>query len=83
MTGKDLILYILQNNLENKEIFETGTFLDFMTINKAASTFGVGAATVHYWVKLEMLPSITIGNEVFIPKNAEDPRIRKVNVINK
>lgn len=83
MTGKDLIVYILQNDLEDKEIFENGTFLDFMTIDKAASKFGVGAATVRYWIEFKMVPSITIGNTIFIPKNVEDPRIRKVNIINK
>ena len=83
MTGKELIMYILQNDLENKQIFENGTFLDFITIDKAASKFGVGAATIRYWVEFKMIPSIMIGNTIFIPKNVEDPRIRKVNVINK
>lgn len=29
MTGKELILYILENNLEDSEIFKDGKFLDF------------------------------------------------------
>ena len=81
MTGKELMLYILQNNLEDAQVFENGTFLDFMTIGKAAVKYNVGIATVKNWVELGKLPSITIGTVIYIPKNAEDPRKAKmVNV---
>lgn len=75
MTGKELILYILQNDLEDKPIFDDlGKFLDFMTIGEAAVKYNVGIATVVTWVKIKQIPSITINNVVYIPRNAEDPR---------
>lgn len=78
MTGKELIMYILQNDLEDKLIFENDNFLDFMTVDKAAEKYNVGSSTVFTWVKLKVLPSITINGTFYIPKNAEDPR--KVNI---
>lgn len=31
MTGRDLILYILMNNLEDEPVFEEGKFIGFVT----------------------------------------------------
>ena len=52
MTGKELILYILENNLEDSEIFKDGRFLDFLTVSEAAVKFNVGEATVKTWLDL-------------------------------
>ena len=30
MTGRDLIVYILSNNLENEEVFKDGKFIGFI-----------------------------------------------------
>lgn len=78
MTGKELIMYILQNDLEDKPIFENGNFLDFMTVEKAAVKYDVGSSTVLTWIKLNVLPSITINDVFYIPKDAEDPRKVKI-----
>ena len=42
MTGKELILYILQNNLENTIVLEDCFFIGFMTEKEAAVKFEVG-----------------------------------------
>ena len=44
MTGRELIIYILSNNLENAKVFEDDAFLEnlFMSEQEAASKFGVG-----------------------------------------
>lgn len=73
MTGRELIVYILQNNLEDRDIFMNGKFLDFMTVKEAAAKFEVGEATVKVWIKMNMLPYIQIGEDIFIPKDAKDP----------
>jgi hypothetical protein len=44
MTGRDLIVYILQNNLENEPVFKDGKFIGFMTEGEAAEKFDVGVA---------------------------------------
>lgn len=74
MTGKELIVYILQNDLEDEEIFKDGVFIGFMTVEQAAEKFEVGMSTIYAWVFLGDLPSIHTGGKVYIPVFAEDPR---------
>lgn len=71
MTGRDLIIYILENNLEDKPVFEDNKILGFMNTKEAALHYGVGPNTIVLWVKLNIIPSITIGGEHFIPINAK------------
>lgn len=73
MTGRDLILYILQNGLENEPVFEDGKFLGFMSVMEAAIKFDVGVATINVWYHSGMLPGIRIGDSIYIPANAERP----------
>lgn len=74
MTGRDLIIYILQNGLEDKSIFEDGRFLGFMTIEETAAKYDVGDSTVIAWILLGYLDSISIGDTIYIPANTKDPR---------
>lgn len=73
MTGRDLIIYILQNNLEDQPLFEDGKLLGFMTAIEAAIKFEVGVATVLTWLNNGQLDGVTIGNEIYIPMNAKRP----------
>lgn len=74
MTGRDLILYILQNGLEDEPVFEDGIFLGFMNEMEAAVKFDVGVATISVWYHSGTLPGIRIGNSIYIPANAERPK---------
>lgn len=69
MTGRELILYILENNLENEPIFENGRFIGFMSASEAASKFDVGVETIKLWVKFGRLNGVTIDDEVYILPN--------------
>ena len=71
MTGKELILYILENNLEDSEIFKDDRFLDFLTVSEAAIKFNVGEATVKTWLDLRLLDGFKIENVYYIPRTAE------------
>ena len=71
MTGRELIIYILSNGLEDEEIYKDGKVLGFMTDSEAAAKFEVGVSTILLWVQLGMLPGVTIGKEVYIPANAQ------------
>lgn len=71
MTGKDLIIYILENNLENAPVFNNGRFLTFLTIDETAVRFGTGPAVVRTWVERGNLPYVKIGNEIYIPRDAK------------
>ena len=73
MTGRDLIIHILQNNLEDQEVFKDGKLIGFMTDEEAAVKFNVGVATVRVWVSMNIIDSINIGNHIFIPINEKYP----------
>lgn len=80
LTGRDLILYILANGLEDEPVFENGRLLGFMTIEEAAVKFEVGVATVRVWVNEGMLYGIKIGENVFVPADSERPNVTKRTV---
>lgn len=75
MTGKELILYILHNNLENTVVLEDGFFIGFMTEEEAAVKFGVGTATIRAWYHCKMLKGTKIGDTLYFCKDVADPRI--------
>ena len=75
MTGKELILYILQNNLENTVVLEDGFFVGFMNEEEAAVKFGVGIATIRAWYHCKMLKGTQIGDSLYFRKDIADPRI--------
>ena len=70
MTGRDLIVYILTNGLEDQPIYEDGNILGFMTAAEAAENFDVGLATIKVWVNEGTLDGVRIGDELYIPANA-------------
>lgn len=76
MTGRDLILYILQNNLEDEPVFKDGKILGFMNVEEAAVKYEVGVATVKLWFRLGMLPAIVIGEEIYIPADTNKPNTK-------
>lgn len=66
MTGRELIVYILQNNLEDEIVIENDIFFGMMTEKEASIKFKVGEATIKAWYELGVLPGIKIGNSIFI-----------------
>ena len=79
MTGRDLILYILANNLEDKPVFENGKFIGFVTVGDVAAKTNVGLATVHTWIHQGRLDSVAVLEGVYIPANFTSP-IDRVSV---
>lgn len=75
MTGKELILYILQNNLEDTVVLDGAFFVGFMTVEEAAVKFNVGPATVKAWYDCRMLDGTKIGDTLYFRKDVSDPRI--------
>ena len=73
MTGRELILYISENHLENEEIFKHGTFTlpvakGYMSVSETAAKYHVGEHTVRTWAALGLVNAIEIGNELYIKK---------------
>lgn len=73
MTGRELILYILENELEDEDILKDGKFVGLKTLADVAEECGVGTSTVQAWAKLGMLPSTTLNGVMFIPANYISP----------
>lgn len=72
MTGRELIIFILSNNLENEEVIdENGKPLGFMTVEEAAVKFNVGTAIMQAWVDTGIIPSIKLGDVHYIPQQTK------------
>ena len=76
MTGKELILYILQNNLEDTVVLDNGFFIGFMTEEEAAVKFGVGSAIIRAWYNCKWLKGTQIGDSLYFRKDVADPRTK-------
>lgn len=73
MTGRDLIMYILSNQLEDDEVFKDGRLLGFMTVEEAASKMYVGVSTIEVWLALGYLKGVRIGDAFYIPADSKSP----------
>ena len=76
MTGKDLIIYILQNNLEDESIIKDGQFVWLMNEEQAAIKFDVGVATIKTWYYLGLIRGVKIGDSIFFLKTITNPKER-------
>ena len=77
MTGKELILSILHNTLENEVVIKDGIFIWLMHEEEAAAKFGVGVATIKAWYICGMLSGTKIGNHLYFLRNAAEYGLRK------
>ena len=73
MTGRELIVYILENHLEDKPVFEKGKFIGFMTVGDVAVKENVGLATVYAWTRHDLVNSVPVIEDIYIPVNYESP----------
>lgn len=69
MTGRELIIYILENHLEDEPVFKDGKFIGFVTTQEAAAKLDVGNGTIHAMVQLGQLEAARVGGTLLIPAN--------------
>lgn len=74
MTGRELIVYILQNNLEDEVVINDGIFVWLMNEEEAAVKFDVGIAQIKAWYVCGMLSGTKIGDHLYFLRNIGDPR---------
>ncbi len=74
MTGKELIMYILRNNLEDEVVIKDGVFVGFMTEEEAAVKFNVGKSTIRAWYTIGKLEGFKIGDCLYFLRDVSDPR---------
>lgn len=68
ITGRDLIVLILENHLENK------TIMTLLSEEELAVRFKVGVATIKTWETLGMIHGWKIGDSSYFLKDTPDPR---------
>lgn len=73
MTGRELIIYILQNGLEDEQVFENHKLIAHMTVEEFAVKHGVGRATVYAWIWEGRIEALLIGTRYYIPVIAVPP----------
>ena len=56
MTGRELIIYILQNNLEDEVVIDTES------VEEVALYYGVGISTVKAWYEMGRIDGIKIND---------------------
>ena len=71
MTGRELILYILENNLEDEPVIKDDKIMGFLTSLEAAAKFNVGVGTVDAWANLGYIDSVRFMDELLIPANTK------------
>lgn len=69
MTGRDLILYILQNKLEDEPVYKDGKFIGFVTAKEAAVKLNVDLPTVYVLMKRGHIEGVEVKESVLIPDN--------------
>ena len=78
MTGRDIMLFILSNHLEDEVIFGNLELSSlFMTVEEAAAKFHVGIASINIWCNSGWLPYYSKDATRYILKTAEDPREKR------
>lgn len=68
MTGRELIIYILENNLENEEMFsgDTVNLPGLLTLKEAAVKMNTGISTVRTLYMLGKIKGCRIGGKIYI-----------------
>lgn len=75
MTGKELIMYILENDLLDKNVIkDDGVPIFLLSIDDAAEKFDVGPMTVRAWVAQEKLDWEAMDGRLYIYDTKRDPR---------
>ncbi len=74
MTGRELVLYILENGLEEEEVIDAnGNPAGMMSPEEAAEKFEVSVSTVMAWLATGKIESFYISGTHYIPQSAQNP----------
>lgn len=66
MSGRELIVYILENHLEDEEVFKDGKFVGFLTLEEAAIKLGSGTATVQVLLGMNEIDGIIMAKDTIL-----------------
>lgn len=74
MTGRELIIYIMKNGLEDEEVIKNGVFVGLIGEDEVATRFGVGVNTIKAWHALGRIEGHRINGYLRFRKDVTDPR---------
>lgn len=75
ITGKDVIIYILENDLVDKVVISEADVSDiFLTMEEVAIKFDTGIAVIEALYELGMIKGYDIGGHVYFSKNIQNPK---------
>jgi len=79
MNCRDLIIYILENNLLEEPVFKDSTFVGFVTDGDAAEKLKIGPASLKLMLDIYDVEHVNINGTIFIPYDfaKKMPHIRK------
>lgn len=66
MTGRELIIFILENNFEDVEFTNVCDILGVMTVKQAALKWNTGEATIKTLFELKKIPGWKNGENIYI-----------------
>lgn len=69
MTGRELIIFILNHHLEDTVLFENGKIPGYLTVGEAAIKIGTGVETVKALYKRGDLKGFKLGDTIFIKED--------------
>ena len=69
MTGRELIIFILDHHLEDTVLFEDGKIPGYLTVEEAAIKIGTGVETVKALYKRRALKGFKLGDTIFIKED--------------
>lgn len=70
MTGRELIIYILSNHLEDEPVIKDGKLIGFLSVDEAAIKKNVGSATIEALIELGHMDCHTLNDVRQIPVRA-------------
>lgn len=73
MTGRELIIYILENGLEDADIFDKGFSSLFITPEEAAIKWGCGSATVKAMIDMKKVKGVNHLSVYYVLANQPNP----------
>ncbi len=73
MTGRELIIFIVTNHLEDEYIIENGVFPGFITVEEAAVMWHTGRAIIKGLYKRNKVKGLVVDGEIYIYKNQSNP----------
>lgn len=83
MTGRDLIIYILDNDLKDVSIFDEKFFSGFISVEDAAKRLEAGTATVMALIRMNRIRAFETSDSIYIfPESLEEYIKSQETIIN-